>query len=262
MRMLLLPSVVQGAQAGDLRSFAPDRPGVGENPVPVDKGHFQVELQLLSWTRDQTGNEGLRSDEFSSGFNVKYGLSQSSDLQAVMSVWDRTRVVSLDSPGSDDVQGFKDLELRYKQNCWGADGGPSAFAVMPFLLGGGEMPGKTPQWLEGGLLLPLTVNLPAQVQFSTMLEWDWTRASLADDYHSAWLMSASAGHDLGAGWGTYVEVVSANDASPEGSWQPTLGAGFTWQPSDFQQWDISFAAGMLPSAPDLNIELGYAFKIP
>ena len=73
-----------------LRELATDRPDKTENPYTVDAGHFQLELDLVSYTRDRTKDETVRAVSVAP-FNLKVGLTNSSDLQFIAETYTRQR---------------------------------------------------------------------------------------------------------------------------------------------------------------------------
>src|SRR5688500_4882093 len=56
-----------------MRELSTDRPDVTESPYTVDAGHFQVELSLIEYTRDE--DQGAELDEWVvMPSNLKVGL--------------------------------------------------------------------------------------------------------------------------------------------------------------------------------------------
>src|SRR5687767_2584936 len=91
-----------------MREFSTDRPDVTESPYTVDAGHFQVEMSLIEYTRDDDG--GAELDEYVvAPANLKVGLLNNVDLQLVVEpyVHQRVRV-----DGNDDsADGFGATQL-------------------------------------------------------------------------------------------------------------------------------------------------------
>src|SRR5688572_24804065 len=60
--------------AAELRELSTDRPDQTESPYTVDAGHFQVESDLVNYTRDRDGN--IRTTDLSlAALNLKVGLT-------------------------------------------------------------------------------------------------------------------------------------------------------------------------------------------
>src|SRR5688572_26356852 len=109
-----------------MREMSTDRPDTTESAYTVDAGHFQIEMDLASFTRDRHTPERDGGSESWSFLNTnfKLGLTNNIDLQIVAPIYTHVRR---------GPEGFGDLTLRMKWNLWGNDGGPTALALMPFV---------------------------------------------------------------------------------------------------------------------------------
>jgi hypothetical protein len=65
-----------------MRELSTDRPDTTESPYTVDAGHFQIEAEPLSWTRDR--EDGVTTTTTNPSVNIKAGLLTWMDLQAVI----------------------------------------------------------------------------------------------------------------------------------------------------------------------------------
>src|SRR5882672_2873801 len=166
-----------GADAGDksqytlsnpttkelMREMTTDRPDKTESPYTVDAGHFQFEMDLVNYTydRERAGGVDTRVDSFAiAPINLKVGLCNQADLQVVVGTWNYVRTETSGTGGTLHQRGFGDVTTRLKYNFWGNDGGKTAFAAMPFV----KLPTNQDELgnnsVEGGLILPLAVELP------------------------------------------------------------------------------------------------------
>ena len=92
-----------------MREMSTDRPDQTESPYTVDAGHIQIEMDFVSWTRDN-GN-----DDFAfANTNFKIGLLNNVDLQIVLNGFN-----TLDGGGD----GWGDLETRLLRVAEFAPGG-------------------------------------------------------------------------------------------------------------------------------------------
>ena len=102
-----------------MREMSTDRPDTTESPYSVDAGHFQVEVEALSYGRSK--RDGVTTKTISSSANVKAGICNRSDLQVVVEYF---RSVDASGNGTNfDETGIGDMDIRYKYNLWGNDGG-------------------------------------------------------------------------------------------------------------------------------------------
>jgi Putative MetA-pathway of phenol degradation len=123
-----VPSLVgHSLAAQELRELSTDRPDTTESPFSVDKGHVQAELELISYGRDKV--DGITTTTVGSSANLKYGLTNSADLQVVLGL------LRSKETGSETYSGVDDITIRLKYNLWGQDGDgqATAFALMPFV---------------------------------------------------------------------------------------------------------------------------------
>src|SRR5688500_12749162 len=150
-----------------MRELSTDRPDTTESPYTVDAGHFQVELSFVEYTRVDGGDD---FEEFAFlPANVKVELLNHVDLQLVVTPLVRQEFEDADA-GDDDASGFGDTQLRLKVNFWGNDGGPTAFAFMPFIQFPTGDDDVSTNHAEGGLIFPLAVELPAGFGLGLMAE--------------------------------------------------------------------------------------------
>ena len=141
-----------------MRELSPDRPDKTESPYTVDAGHFQLEMDFVTFTHDDA--DGVRTETWNvAPVNLKVGLHNNVDLQFIYDNYVHVRTE--DRLGTTTQSGFGDLTPRLKINLWGNDGGGTAFALLPFV----KIPVNTDRLgndaVEGGVILPLAVKLPA-----------------------------------------------------------------------------------------------------
>ena len=174
---VVLPA--DGADAGDksqytlfnptpkdlMREMTTDRPDKTESPYTVDAGHFQFEMDLVSYTYDQEHEGGVttRVDAWAiAPINLKVGLCNQVDLQVVVETWNYARTKLSGAGATLHQRGFGEVTTRLKYNFWGNDGGKTAFAAMPLVklptnqdeLGNNSVEGghgdREPRWRNPG----------------------------------------------------------------------------------------------------------------
>lgn len=236
------------AQEPTPRALSADRPDSTESPFTVPLGLWQVESSFFSFTSDQTGDtdfEGWVLGET----NLKFGLTSSSDLQLVVSPWvyERERTAA----GLTEAEGIGDVELRFKQNLWGNDGGATAVGLLPYL----KIPTGTDvsndQW-EGGLIVPFAVEISENVGLG--LQGELAR-NFDDGAGHYWALSYTAvlGVALTNQLGLFVEYVGTASELP---YQSLLSAGLTYQINDDLLFDVGGLIGLNNPSPDLTVFSG------
>jgi len=251
-------SLARPVPADLLRELSTDRPDQTESPYTVDAGHFQIELDFVKYTHDHDtadGADGSVKDWSIAPVNLKLGLTNRMDLQLMIDPHVSSRAEDRIAGTRTRVSGFGDVVTRLKVNCWGNDGGATAFAIMPFvkwpLSASDVRNGKT----EGGLIFILGFELPAGWSSAAMTEVDFV--SDGDGGREAeWVNTITFAHDLTARLGGYVEFVVVTGSAPGFQWQGQFDAGLAYALNDNTQLDLGCNFGVTASAPDYQPFVG------
>ena len=242
-----------------LRELSTDRPDLTESPYTVDAGHVQIEMDLVSYARDDAG--WVRAESWGvAPINVKFGLTPSADLQIIAETHRRDRRTDRKIAVLEETSGVGDVTLRLKRNLWGNDDGTTAAALMPFVklptagadLGNGA--------IEAGLIVPLAVALPSEIGFGVMGEVDWLEDGDGDGHHAEWIGTATLGRDLAGPFGGFVEVAAAARPSREGEAIVTFDVGVTAALSRNAQLDGGVLLGVSDAADDRALFLGLSIR--
>ena len=246
-----------------LRELNTDRPDKTESPYTVDAGHFQVELDLVSYThdRDQSGGGDVRTDTFAvAPLNLKVGLLNQVDLQVVIETYNRVRVNDRRAGMVETRSGFGDITTRLKVNFWGNDGGRTAFGIMPFVKFPSNQDGLGNHAVEGGVIFPLAVELPHGWDLGVMTEVDCLRNDTGPGHHASFVNSITASHDLVGKLGGYVEFFSEVSSEHAASWVGTVDLGLTCGLTKNVQLDAGINVGVTRSAEDFNPFVGLSVR--
>lgn len=246
-----------------MREMSTDRPDQTESPITVDAGHFQLELDFVNATfdRDRSGGGDVRTRDFRiAPMNLKLGLLNNVDIQFVLDPYVNSRVENRAANTVDKTSGFGDLQTRLKINFWGNDGGTTALGIMPFvkwpLSESGLRNGKT----EGGIIIPMAVELPHGWGMGLMTEFDFVRNASNDGYDTEFINSITFGHDIIGKLGGYVEFFSVVSTEENADWQGQTALGFTYAVNRNTQLDFGSNFGVTKSAPDFNPFVGLSFR--
>jgi hypothetical protein len=244
-----------------MRELSTDRPDLTESPYTVDAGHFQVEMDLVSFTRDRHNPE--RSDTTVESWtfgnvNLKAGLANNLDLQFIAPV----HVTMRTSEGGSVVRntGFGDITLRLKANLWGNDRGATAFGIMPFVKLPTNQDDLGNSAFEGGVILPLAVALPGGWSMGVMAEFDFLEDAIGSGYHTDFIQTITFGHDIVGNLGGYVEFASAITNDDESDWIATVDFGLTYAVTEDIQLDAGVNLGVTRAADDVNPFLGLSWR--
>lgn len=248
-----------------MREMSTDRPDKTECPFTVDAGHIQIELDWVVYGRDHDTANGADTRSTSWAFvpvNVKFGLTNDSDIQFVIEPVNRERTEdrTVNPAAVDRVSGFGDITVRYKRNFWGNDGGESAFGIMPFIKFPTNQHGLGNNAVEGGVILPYNRGLANGWEMGLQTEGDFVKNDDRSGYHAEWVNSITFGHELGGKFGGYAEIFSQHSFESGARWVGTLDFGVTYGATEDIQLDAGVNIGISPAAPDVEFFTGISFR--
>ena len=234
---------------GELRELSTDRPDTTESPHTVDAGHVQIELETISvsWDREPGGSERVYTSLATA--NLKLGLANQIDLQAVVRPLERAQT----------LRGFGDLDLRLKVNLWGNDGGPTALALMPvvtFPTGGALGAGD----LEGGLIVPLGIELPADFEAGLMLQGNAVRTPDDDGYEAEVLGTATVSRAVAGDLRAFGEVAATGPLTRARDLAVTANFGLVFAIDGWWQLDGGANVGLTDAADDVRGFVGLSAR--
>lgn len=242
-----------------MRELGADRPDRTESPYTVDAGHFQVESDFSRFTRDCS--DGSHTETWNiAPTNLKVGLLNNTDLQLIFDSYLHVRTKNNASRTAFTQSGVGDLITRLKVNLWGNDGGRSAFALLPFI----KFPTNTDHLgndaVEGGLILPLALDLPAEFNLGLQTAFGFLRNEENADYHAEFVNSVTCSHVIVGKLEGYVEFFSGVSTEDDSSWVGTMDVGLTYALAENIQLDCGGNFGVTPAADDLDFFTGITLR--
>ncbi|MBM3848445.1 MAG: transporter, partial [Verrucomicrobia bacterium] len=135
-----------------------------------------------------------------------------------------------------------------------------ALAVMPFVkyptasnnLGNGAY--------EGGVIIPLAVELPWGWGMGVMTEFDINENASGSGHHTEFVNSITFAHDIVGDLGGYVEFWSLVPNHNSQKWVGTVDLGLTYGLTDDIQLDGGVNIGVTRSAEDISPFLGVSIR--
>ena len=246
-----------------MREMSTDRPDKTESPYTVDAGHYQIEMDVFTYAVDRYN--GIPGDHRSEALaiapiNLKAGLLNNVDLQLIVQPYVSLREHNMAARDVDERRGFGDVIARLKVNLWGNDGGPTAFALMPYV----KLPTNTDHVgnssVEGGLIVPLAVALPQDFDLGLMTQLDIVRDDFGDGHHAEFVNTVTLGHRIVGDLSGFVEFFSSVSMESGSEWIGTFDAGLTYMLTDDIQLDAGVFVGLTRSADDINPFLGVSWR--
>ena len=239
-----------------LRTFSPDRPTKSNGPITVDAGRFQYETDLVSYLHSNVGGVTTRT-YVALDPTLKVGLTRRVDLELQFNGFTSTRV---SDPGAGSTlsraDGAGDLVVRTKVNLFGNDGGAVAMALLPYVklptaartLGNNQV--------EGGLILPLSIMLPAGFALTVMPEIDVLKNNNDRGKHVNFTGVVSLGYRINKQWTVFAELYSAIGADAHTPPVYTADLAVAYLLAETVQLDVGVNVGLNRNAPNLQLYTG------
>jgi len=224
-----------------LREMSTDRPDTTESAFTVPRGMWQFEMETVSVSRDG----GVQSEDWGS-INIKYGLTDSLDIQFVTPAWH----------SEPDFDGWTDMEVRLKCSLCGQDNNaPVAAALMPYVKLPTASRGLGNNDVEGGLILPIDFK---ETPIACMVQADLIRNEADDGYTGVLTFTATYGFELTKQLSAFVEGVATLPLDGPAETYLNGGLVFAMNPNWFL--DAGVNIGLNNAAEDVRFFTGTSFR--
>lgn len=245
-----------------MREMSPDRPDRTEGPNTIDAGHLQLEIDFINLTRNRDTNDGANTKTWAydiAPVNIRVGLRNSLELSVVVETYKYSRTRDYDAGAREKKNGFGDITTSLKYNFWGNDGGQTALAVIPFV----KIPANNDlgnDSVEGGVIVPLVVDLGAGWSAGVMTEIDIISDEAGSGYHPEYVNSIVFGKSVTGKLGVYTELFTSKSAENGADWANTFDLGMTYGMSENVVFDIGVNLGVTDAADDMNSFAGFSYR--
>ena len=114
--------------------------------------------------------------------------------------------------------------------------------------------------IEGGVIIPVSFELPAGFSSAVMTQFDWIQDSDSKDYHPEFVNSITLARDIVGDLGGFIEFYSIVSAENGSDWVGTFDFGFTYGITENMQVDAGAYIGVTKSAPDIAPFIGFSYR--
>ena len=164
--------------------------------------------------------------------------------------------------GSNQTEsGVGDLTLRTKWEFLHDPASGESAAIIPYVMVPTNSKAVGNNSVEGGLILPWSVDIAAGTKAAAMVEWDEFRNVANTRYDTRWYGSAYLKWDLGQVFGAYAEATLSESTAGSKSFAGTLGGGATLSVSKDFQWDFEESKVLGPGKSAWTEVLRFRWKI-
>ncbi len=203
------------APTGDkLRDLCTDRPTKSTGTCTVDKGHWQVESDIVNVTSFRFDGITTQTTLVTSPV-VKYGLSDNSDIELGFTPNEIVRVTDHATGQSGSLSGFGDLFLHWKYEFVGSGGGNFTATLDPYVKAPTARTGIGNGDWEGGLVVPVNWNsIGGGWSLGADPEVDDVHDALGSGYHLALQAPLTFSHPMGKALTGSIEFWAGTDLDP------------------------------------------------
>jgi hypothetical protein len=215
-----------------MRQLSTDRPDKTESAYTLDAGHFQLEMDLVSYTRDHdtSGGGDTRTDLLAvAPVNLKIGLLNNLDFQVVLESYNHVRVNDHAAGTVQTMSGFGDVTTRLKLNFWGNDGGATAFAAIPLVKFPSNQDNLGTAQSRVRSCFRWLFNCRAAGTLAPMAGVAFLRDENNEGYHASFLNSITFGRELFGKLDGYAEFFSEVSTEQGSRWIGTVDFGLTYE---------------------------------
>jgi len=244
-----------------LRDMTTDGPGATDSPYTVDAGHFQVEMAFVTYTSDRNSTAGVEKRVEAwhiAPLTLKVGLLNQADAQLVLEPYNLVYERSMGRQVT--RRGFGDTTLRLKLNCWGNDTGRTALALMPYVKFPTSAEGLGNDNIEGGLIVPLSVELPGDFYVGMSGGIAKVRHAGEPLHHTEYTASIALSRLLLADFEGYVECLNILSTESGVGRITTFNTGLLYWLTDDLQLNAGVNIGLTSRAEDWHPFVGLAWR--
>ncbi len=167
---------------------------------------------------------------------VSAGLTNTFDMEFGAQFFLRD---TFSTAGNDHTQsGIGDITLRPKWTFWRDPSSGQAAAIVPFVMLPTNSKAVGNDSVEGGVILPWSMDIAAGAKAAAMFEWDEFRNVANTRYDTRWYGSAYLKWELGSTVGAYAETTLSDSTAGSATFAGTIGGGATLSLNKNFIWDV------------------------
>lgn len=240
-----------------LRDFSTDRPNLATSPLTVDPGIFQVEADIVNYSRKGTNEDGNTDEKFLfASTTLRAGLTNNTEFRLLFQPYNLVRTTFRDTGGVQESSGLDTLQAGLKINLTGNDtytkSGASAFGILPFLNIPTARNGVSSISIEGGVAFLSSFKFSDTLDLEVQLELDVNKNSDRVGYHAESFNVVSLDYQITPTLGTFFEIASRFGNESRFGAISTFDTGVLINVGNDTQLDVGIFKGLTRAANDIN----------
>jgi len=210
---------------------------VTEVPQTIDAGHVLMRVDAISFGAVQDTSAPNQYKALAVGTTViSAGVTDSFDFEFGAQLFLRDTYATDGSDHTDS--GIGDITLRPKWTFWRDPSSGQEAAVIPYIMIPTNSSAVGNDSLQGGIIVPWSMDVGAGFRTGAMIEWDELRNVANTRYDTRWYASAVAQWNLAGTLGAYAETTLSVSTEGSSTDVGTVGGGATLNASKDFQWDF------------------------
>ena len=154
------------------------------------------------------------------------------------------------------ISGIGDTFGRLKINVLGDDQGAVSIAVLPYIKFPTALAGLGNGKVEGGIILPISVNVPGGFTVIVMPEGQYLKNDAGSAYHAAFSFLVNVSHPLDKRWTIYSEIFTSQYFESQDSPVYSLDEALTYALTPNLQLDFGGNFGLNKVTPRTQLFVG------
>ncbi|KYC34867.1 hypothetical protein WA1_50015 [Scytonema hofmannii PCC 7110] len=243
-----------------LRSFNSGRPSKTDTPFTVDSGHFQLEADFVTYTRDVNNSDGIDTKAFQIFIpNIRVGLLNNVDFQIQLQTYNNVRTKFQD--GTEEEQsGYGDTTVGLRINFWGNEGGKTAFGMVTSVKFPTSQDNLGNNAIEGGVTFPFALQLSEQWNLGVQTSFALNKNNASSGYNVGFVNSVIVGYSVTEKLGTFFELFTDITTEAGSELVATFDTGITYLIAENLQLDAGVNIGLTQASDDFNPFVGFAVR--
>jgi hypothetical protein len=233
---------------------------VTETTQTIEPGGVLVRMDAISLGIDPGTSAPNQYDALALGTTLVYaGLTDTVDLEFGAQLFLRN---TYSTDGTDHTQsGIGDITLRPKWTFWRDPASGQAAAIVPFVMLPTNSKAVGNNSVQGGVILPWSMDIAAGTKAAAMVEWDELRNVANTRYDTRWYGSAELSWHLGTTLGAFAEATLSDSTAGSSTFAGTAGVGATLTVSHGFQWAFEASKVFGPGRNGWTEVLSFRWKI-
>ena len=233
---------------------------VTEIPQTIEPGGVLVRMDAISVgiQPDTTAPNQYKALALGTAL-VSAGLTSTVDLEVGTQLFLRD---TFSRDGSDRTEsGIGDLTLRPKWTFWRDPSAGEAAAIIPFVMLPTDSKAIGNNKVEGGIILPWSMDIFMGAKVAAMVEWDAFRNVADTRYDSRWYASSFVKWQVGSTISAYGEATLSDSTEGSSTALGTFGGGATLSVSKAFEWDFEVSRVLGPGRNAWTETLRFRWKL-